>query len=207
MNLKKILYILFPLILCFSMPVFATQPIEKISAEPLEKLKQVFDKGIEIIASDSNSTLDNNEVVRDRLWEIINDLFDFNRISMLAVGPNWKKFTEKEKKDFTGVFTEFLGNTYLDKIQEAYHKDKIKYLKQNIINEKKAAVSTLILRKNTQVPVDYSMIKINGTWKVYDVKIEGVSLVQNYRNQFANILLNESPEKLIERIKKKILNS
>ncbi len=68
-------------------------------------------------------------------------------------------------------------------------------------------MSFLILRKNTQVPVDYSMIKINGTWKVYDVKIEGVSLVQNYRNQFANILLNESPEKLIERIKKKILNS
>ncbi|MBW1650473.1 MAG: ABC transporter substrate-binding protein [Deltaproteobacteria bacterium] len=202
MNLKKILYIIFPLILCFSLSIFAAQPIEKTSQEPLEKLKKVFDKGFEIIII-ASSSLDNNESVRDRLWGIINELFDFNRISMLAAGPNWKSFTEDEKKEFIEVFTEFLGNTYLDKIQEAYANDKIEYFKQDIINEKKAVVSTLVLKKNTTIPVDYAMINVNKAWKVYDVKVEGVSLVQNYRNQFANILLNEPPKKLIQRIKKK----
>ncbi|MBW1615164.1 MAG: ABC transporter substrate-binding protein [Deltaproteobacteria bacterium] len=203
MNLKKILYIIVPLIVCFSLPVFATQSIEKTSVEPMEKLSGTFAKGIEIITDDSNASADNNGTARQHLWNIINEIFDFNRISMLAVGPGWKKFNTKEKENFIESFTKFLGNTYLDKIEEAYDNDKIQYLKQNIINKKKATVSTLVLRQNTQIRVDYSMININGNWKVYDVKVEGVSLVQNYRNQFANLLLNESPAKLIERIKKK----
>jgi len=117
---------------------------------------------------------------------------------------NWKKFSPKEQNEFVDVFSEFLGNIYVDKIQGEFHNEKIAYLNQKIVKKTRAMVRTNILRESLEIPVDYKMKLFGGEWKIYDVNIEGVSLVKNYRIQFKKILLKNSHQHLIEQIQKKL---
>ena len=104
------------------------------------------------------------------------------------------------------MFSTFLGNTYIDKIQGEYHNEKIVYQDQEIREEKYAEVKTQLIRETVETPVNYRMIKgKDGSWKVYDIIVEGVSLVKNYRTQFANILQKETPAQLIQRLKDKLI--
>jgi phospholipid transport system substrate-binding protein len=91
----------------------------------------------------------------------------------------------------------------MDKIQGEYHNEKIVYGDEKIVDDKWALVRTKIKREALEIPVDYKMKLINGHWKIYDVVVEGVSLVKNYRTQFNTILKKETPAQLIERLKKK----
>ena len=93
---------------------------------------------------------------------------------------------------------------YQNPEQKELQREKIVYLSQNIASGSKARVKTKIVSTNMDIPVNYNMIKRNGSWKVYDVNIEGVSLIKNYRSQFNQILSKDSPTYLIERLKRKI---
>ena len=97
-----------------------------------------------------------------------------------------------------------LGNSYIGRIQGEYEDERIVYQEQKKISTTKARVKTKILRRSNDIPVVYSMLQRDGSWKIYDVNIEGVSLVKNYRTQFGKILMKNSPSLLIERLKKKI---
>jgi phospholipid transport system substrate-binding protein len=133
-------------------------------------------------------------------------MFNFDEISRRAVARNWRDFSDAEKKQFTDVFAEFLGNTYIDKIQGEYHNEKIVYLSQDYYSDQYAEVKTQILRESVEIPVNYRLIKgQDGSWHVYDIIVEGVSLVKNYRTQFASILKKETPAQLIKRLNEKLV--
>ena len=119
------------------------------------------------------------------------------------MGRYWRTFSTEEKKAFISAFSELLSRNYIQKIQGEFKNDTVVYLGEQNIADQKTAVKTKIIRDNADIPVDYSMRVINGSWKVYDVIIEGVSLVKNYRTQFSKLLLNESPRQLIQRIEDK----
>jgi phospholipid transport system substrate-binding protein len=131
-------------------------------------------------------------------------MFIFEAVARLSVGQYWDKFSEPQKAEFTKYFTKLLGNSYLKKIREGYTNESVKFLDQQIRGDNKAVVVTRIVREGGQIPVDYSMLKIGGAWRIYDVKIEGVSLVSNYRAQFNEVLVNRPPDDLIEKVKKKV---
>ena len=136
--------------------------------------------------------------------QIINSIFDYSELSKRTLGRGWKKFSPEQKEEFIALFSELLENTYADRIL-AYTDEKINFgdevaLKKNRVEVK----STIITKDNKSVPLNYRMIQKDGSWRVYDVVIEGISLVQNYRSQFREILAKKSPQDLIDTLREKI---
>lgn len=171
---------------------------------PMETLKGPFNQIIDILNDPSYQSADSRTVQRDKIWKIARPVFNFNEISRRAVGKPWGTFTSEEKNRFINVFSEFLGSTYIDKIQGEYSNEQIDFDKE-LVKGSKALVRTRLRRKSLEIPIDYRMHHVNGSWKIYDILVEnGVSLVKNYRVQFTSILKDKTPAQLIERLEKKL---
>ena len=173
--------------------------------DPMETVQGPVDAVIGILNDPQYKVKGTKAVQRDVIWETVKGMFDFTEISRRTVARNWSMFSDTEKKDFTEVFARFLGNTYIDKIQGEYHNEKIVYHEQDFYSDTYAEVRTAIMRETVEIPVNYRMFKNGaGEWKVYDITVEGVSLVKNYRSQFANILQKDKPARLIELLNDKL---
>jgi phospholipid transport system substrate-binding protein len=180
-------------------------PGTAVSMEPMVVIKAPIDTVIAILNDPQYEVAGTRSAQRDEIWKNVKSMFDFNEISRRAVARNWQDFTDAEKAAFTEVFSQFLGNTYIDKIQGEYHNEKIVYLGQDFYSDVYAEVKTNIVRESLEIPVNYRMMRDgDGNWKVYDVIVEGVSLVKNYRTQFASLLRKEKPAQLIERLDEKL---
>ncbi|RPH51895.1 MAG: ABC transporter substrate-binding protein [Desulfobacteraceae bacterium] len=171
---------------------------------PMDALKGPVDEGIRLLSDPKYKNPSLKRVQREKIWEIVRKAFDFTELSGRALAANWKTLNPQQRKEFTEVFSDVLGNTYLDKIQGGFRDEKVAYLGQEKVSDTKAVVKTKIIREKGEIPVDYSMRFKNDSWKVYDVHVEGVSLVQNYRSQFNEILSKDSPDELIKRLEKKL---
>ena len=171
---------------------------------PLETLKGPFDQIVTILNDPAYQAQGQKISQRDKIWQVARPLFDFDEISRRTIGKEWEKFSEAEQARFTTVFSEFLGNTYIDKIQGEYHNEKIVFISE-LVRGPIALARTKLMRESFEIPIDYRMKQVDGLWKVYDVLVEnGVSLVKNYRVQFKSILQKETPAQLIERLEKKL---
>ena len=132
---------------------------------------------------------------------------DFRLIAKRTIGRyHWKNsFTSQQRTEFTDLFAHFVSNNYLQRIQGTYQDIQIEYVGQEVSETKPIArVKTRLIRPSGDVSLDYSLRLRDGSWKVYDVFAEGVSLTQNYKTQFEKILMKETPAQLIDRLKKKI---
>lgn len=179
-----------------------------VSAEapdPMAVIKAPIDQVILILNDPQYQVAGSKAVQRNEIWKAVYPMFDFREISRRAVARHWKKFTDTEKSAFIDVFAQFLGNTYIDKIQGEYHNEQVVYVGQAFHKDTYAEVRTQLVRESIETPVNYRMLKNKSDqWKVYDITVEGVSLVKNYRTQFASILKKETPEQLIQRLEKKL---
>ncbi|MFC1885345.1 phospholipid-binding protein MlaC [Thermodesulfobacteriota bacterium] len=171
---------------------------------PLDMVKDSVEQALSILKSPEYSKSEANNKQRDKLWEIIRNVFDFNEMARRTLARNWKRFSPKEQDEFTELFSVFLRNIYLSKIQGGFEDERVEYREEEMLSDSKAVVKTVIIRKDLEIPIDYSLQKDNGTWRVYDVNVEGTRMVRNYRAQFAKILINGTPSHLIETLKKKI---
>ncbi len=169
--------------------------------EPTKSFSLKIDKVIEILKAQKNSQIE-KEKAKKEIWNIVNGVFDFRTISMRTVGRPWKEFSEQEQTDFVDAFSELLGTSYLSRI-ESYNDETITYLSQEIQEADKAVIKTAIIRKNGNVPLEYNVLKKNSDWFIYDVKVEGISLVKNYRTQFSSFLAKKKPADLIKRLREK----
>lgn len=160
-----------------------------------------IDKVIEILKAQKSNKID-KEKAKKEIWDIVHNIFDFRTISMRTVGRPWKEFTEKEQNDFVDAFAELLGTSYLNKI-ESYNNETITYLSQEFHDQDKAVIKTAIVKQNGNIPLEYNVLKKDNSWYIYDVKVEGISLVKNYRTQFSSFLAKKTPADLINRLKEK----
>lgn len=174
-----------------------------VANDPIEVVKERINNGIALLRDPQYSSPDKKEIQREKIWETVEKAFDFTEVSARALAADWKRFTPEEQKEFTIVFTELLKNTYLDKVQGEYHNEEVVFLGQDMISEDKAVVKTKVLREKIEIPMDYSVRLKDNDWKIYDINIEGVSLVKNYRVQFKDILSKEKPAQLIQRLREK----
>ncbi|MGH7372909.1 MAG: MlaC/ttg2D family ABC transporter substrate-binding protein [Candidatus Rokuibacteriota bacterium] len=135
--------------------------------------------------------------------KIANEIFDFGEIAKRSMARHWQPLSEAQRNEFVGLFADLLERSYISKI-ETYGGEKIQYTAERADGEY-ATVSTRIITKNgTEVPVDYRLIKRPGDrWLVYDVSIEGVSLVSNYRTQFNKIIQTTSYNELVSKLRNK----
>lgn len=179
-------------------------PAQSFGEKPLEALQQGIDAGISILKDPRYQDPTRKDIAQQNLFEVTQQIFDFEEFSKRVLASNWKKFTRQQRKEFVDVFGKFLGKFYLGKLQEKYRDEKVIYLNQKIDSGTRALVNIRVLWRGLEVPVKIRMIKRNGMWKAYDVSVLGISALKNYRAQFKVILGKESPQQVIDRLKKKI---
>ena len=142
--------------------------------------------------------------IRQQIEDEVLHIFDFSEFSSRTVGPRWRTFTPEQKKAFSDAFADLLINTYVNKI-DGYNGEQVLYTGEvaSAKGDRVEVRSVITMKDGKKVPVAYRMLPKNGKWMVYDVLIEKISLVKNYRTQFQDILNTDSPENLIARIKSK----
>jgi phospholipid transport system substrate-binding protein len=140
-----------------------------------------------------------------KILSIVDEFFDYPELSKRTLANHWKAFTPEQQKEFTTLFGKLLANVYMDRIMQ-YSNEKVVFGKETKLSENTVEIQSEILTQSKSVPLNYRMISNNkGEWKVYDVVVEGVSLVMNYRSQFREILSSKPPENLLKTLREKNL--
>ena len=137
-----------------------------------------------------------------RLKKIADARFDYGEMAKRSLGGQWDKLAERERQEFVALFTEFLTATYVDKIH-SYSGEEVTFLNERLEGDH-AEVKSIMVGKKTEIPMDYRLMKKGDDWKAYDVVIDGISLIQNYRGQFTAILRSSSYEHLVQILREKI---
>lgn len=140
--------------------------------------------------------------LRQQIEDEVLHIFDFGEFSSRTVGARWRGFSPEQKKGFSDAFAELLLNTYISKI-DGYNGEQIVFTGEKSEESRTEVQTTITMKDGKKVPVAYRMLPKDGGWRVYDVIIEGLSLVKNYRTQFQDILKSSDPEQLIARVRAK----
>jgi phospholipid transport system substrate-binding protein len=138
---------------------------------------------------------------RKLLERVIGDRFSYEEMSKRSLGAHWNKLSPAERQEFVQLFQQLLSGSYAGKV-EGYSGEQVSYVNERL-QDGYAEVRTKIVSGKSEIPLDYRMLQIDGNWRVYDVVVDGVSLVSNYRGQFAKILRNSSYADLVEKLRKK----
>ena len=178
-------------------------PVPAFAGVPLDTVKGYADKVLDVLRDPALKAEAAKKTKKDKLRAISEKMFDFTELSRRTLTNNWKKFSPDQQKEFVSLYKSLLGNTYSNKIFE-YSDEKIIFTKEVPLSEKTVEVQSTVLRKSAEVPIYYRVILKDGMWRVYDVVVEGVSLINNYRTQFKDILSNNPPESLLETLRKKV---
>jgi phospholipid transport system substrate-binding protein len=183
------------ILLLFTVPVHAGPALETVQTQVNKILDVLRDPALK--AESARKTKE------EKIFSIINEVFDYTELSKRTLGRNWKKLNNDQREEFKDLFSSLLGSVYIDRIID-YSDEKVVFNKETALSEKKAEVQSEIVTSSKTIPIFYRMILKNGQWKVYDVLIEGISLVKNYRSQFKEILKKQPPEDLLEILRKKV---
>jgi phospholipid transport system substrate-binding protein len=170
---------------------------------PMKIIKSTIDKVIAVNKRLSGE--ENLKARRKELRTLIEPYFDFKEMAKRSLGANWNTITPAEQDDFVSVFSELLARTYLSRI-DTVTTQLVSFVKEEI-SPPKAEVKTTINHKGDSFPIDYKFLDESGKWKVYDVVIENIGLVANYRNEFAGIIRKEKFSGLMEKLRKKLDSS
>jgi phospholipid transport system substrate-binding protein len=165
---------------------------------PMEQLKMQIDRVLKLL--DDPTLKDKPKDKRAAVRKIADDIFDFGETARRSLGRHWAARTEAERDEFVKLFGDLLERSYISKI-ELYGGEKIQYLSDRIEGDQAAVLSKLVTKTGTDVPIEYRMLKKADRWLVYDVIIEGVSLVSNYRTQFNKIIQTSSYAELVKKMK------
>lgn len=141
--------------------------------------------------------------LRSKLEKVIFPLFDFAEMARRSLGPSWRQASDSEKEEYVKLFTELISRTYYNRVIDNIGDSKIEIVK-SAVRSKKALVKTSVSSKGDDFFVIYRMRNKNETWKIYDVIIENVSMVSNYRSEFGEIVRREKMAGLISKLRKKL---
>jgi phospholipid transport system substrate-binding protein len=175
------------------------------AGEPQDKVRETVNAVLTVLQDKSLQGPDNTDQRREKMRQAVFQRFGFEEMAQRALGPYWPKRTPAEKKEFVALFGELLERSYVNKIESYTGEQMVQYTRETIDKDGYASVRTAVVNKrDLNVEVEYKLLQRNGDWQVYDVVIEGVSLVNNYRTQFHNIVSQESYEALIKKLKLKL---
>jgi phospholipid transport system substrate-binding protein len=169
---------------------------------PTDQLRAQIDRAVKIL-DDPELKKDGRQ--RDRrgaVRQVANDIFDFSETAKRSLARHWTPRTQTERDEFVGLFTDLLERSYISKI-ELYGGEKIQFVGEAIEGEGAVVRTKLVTKQGTEIPIDYRMLRRGEQWLVYDVVIEGVSLISNYRTQFNKIITTSSFQELMKKMKTK----
>ncbi|SPF38217.1 Toluene tolerance family protein [Syntrophobacter sp. SbD1] len=169
---------------------------------PQAVIKTGTDQVIQLLKRYPENTRARREIIRAVVVKYVDEYFDFDEISKLTLGAPWNEQPPEKQQQFTRDFSQLLFSTYIGKI-EKFTNEKITYNQKQIAGNC-AIIEALEVGDQCNVPIDYYLRLKDGKWKVYDVSIEGIGLVTNYRSQFESILLRKSFDDLLRQLKEKL---
>lgn len=170
----------------------------KAAQGPKEQVEITVSAILEVLKDGSLA----REARRDKIRALIQARFDFRAMSQRTLATHWKKATAQEQDRFVGLFSRLLEWTYIGRI-EAYSNETVKYTGEKIKKDR-ALVNTFIVTASTEIPIDYKLLKNGNQWLIYDVIIEQVSLVRNYRGTYRSIVKRHGIGGLLEKMEQKV---
>jgi phospholipid transport system substrate-binding protein len=179
----------------FSLPVYAGPPLDAVQAN--------VNKVLEVLRDPKLKAASSKGIEKEKLRLIYERMFDDVELSKRTLAKNWNSLNVDQRQEFVILFRQVLEKAYIDKIL-AYTDEKILFDRETMVSGTQAEVQTRIVTSSKEIPISYRVLLKDGAWKVYDVVIENVSLVLNYRTQFNDILTKNKPEQLLEILRKKV---
>jgi phospholipid transport system substrate-binding protein len=183
------------MILLFNLPVYAGAPLNTVQAN--------VNKVLDVLRDPKLKPESAKEIKKAKLRLIYDEMFDKVELSRRTLTRNWNSLNSAQRQEFVQLFKQVLEKAYIDRIL-AYSNEKIIFERETILSDNQAEIQSRFVTASKEIPVSYRLILKDGVWKVYDVVIENVSLVQNYRTQFNDILTKNTPEQLLEILRKKV---
>lgn len=181
---------------------FCLGGLSPASAGPAtESVRGTIDEVLKILNDKELKAPTKQEDRRQRLEKVVAARFDYSEMSRRSLGAQWNQLSDKDKQEFVDLFRTLLTNTYADRV-ETYSGEGVQYLNERTEKEY-AEVRTKVLSGKTEIPMDYRLMNKSNDWHVYDVVVDGVSLVSNYRGQFSKILHTSSYSDLVDQLRKK----
>jgi len=183
--------------------VLIVMPFQSYAASAKETVESGVNKVLKTLGDPTFKAKPKDVKIKE-IGDIIGEVFDFTELSKRTLGREWKKMKAEQQKEFVELFKELLQGVYADRLL-AYTDQKIVFDKEIELKKGRAEVqSNIVLSDGTKVPIFYRLTNKSGQWKTYDLIIEGVSMVKNYRTQFRDILAKNSHEKLLEVLRDKV---
>jgi phospholipid transport system substrate-binding protein len=194
----KMKLLLVTVLLSLGVAVWPAQGVTTVTDE----VKKVVDEVIRIVSNKELKKPQNRGERRAEMRKAIGSIFDYGQMAKLSMGTHWEECTPAEQKEFVPLFETLLENSYATKI-ESYNNEKIVYLQETVEGDYAEVRSKVITAKGEEFSLDYRLGKEGNKWMVYDVVIEGVSLVANYRSQFHNIIQTQGYNELVKKLQTK----
>ena len=184
--------------------LLVSAPSRAQAGEPQEKVRETIDAVLVVLQDKSLQGPENTEKRREKMRQAVFQRFGFEEMAQRALGQYWPKRTPAEKKEFITLFSELLERSYISKIESYTGEQNVLYTKETIDKDYASVRTEIVAKRDANVEVVYQLLRRDGNWQVYDIVIEGVSLVNNYRTQFNNIISHESYEALVKKLKLKL---
>jgi phospholipid transport system substrate-binding protein len=169
---------------------------------PTEQLHGRIDRVLKVLEDPALKKASKTTERRATLRGIAEEIFDFTEISQRSLGRHWQARTPSERQEFIALFADLLERTYVSRI-EGYSGVQVVYAGETLDGDLATVRTRIVTKQGTEIPVDYRMFERDGRWRVFDVSIEGVSLVGNYRSQFNTIILRSGYQDVITKLKTK----
>jgi phospholipid transport system substrate-binding protein len=164
-------------------------------------VKQTVDEVIRILNDEKMKKPEKLQERRKLLEKVVGDRFSYEEMSKRTLAAQWQKLDDKQRAEFTELFKRLLTNSYADKV-EGYTGEQVQYLNERNEGDY-AEVRTKVASGKAEIPLDYRLLNKGGDWRVYDVVVDGVSLVNNYRGQFAKIIRTSGYDDLVRQLRDK----
>ena len=178
-------------------------PFKAFAVSPTEQVKSTVDQVVKILTDPQLWGEAKTEKRKELLRETIFPRFDFKEMAKRSLGTHWRRRTPEEQQEFVRIFAHLLEKAYLGRL-DSYYNEKLIYTSETI-DEPYAEVGTKILTsKGEEFTIKYKVNRVRDEWKVYDLVVENISLVNNYRSQFNRIIKKSSYDQLVSMVKQKL---
>ncbi len=171
------------------------------AVSPTEEVKRVVNEVIRLLKDPALQSPGKKLERRRLIKNVVDRRFDYEEMAKRTLGVTWGRLNRAQRHEFVELFGELLEATYADKI-ERYHDEKVLFIGEHLEGDY-AEVRTVLLRRNDKIPMNYRLLNKNP-WMVYDVVVEGISLVSNYRSQFSRVISESSYPELVKRLRTKV---
>ncbi|HSE93555.1 MAG TPA: ABC transporter substrate-binding protein [Methylomirabilota bacterium] len=167
---------------------------------PTDIVKTHVEQALEVLAKQGEA---DSAKRRESIRQIAQAAFDFPDMARRTLGQHWRQRSPEERERFTRLFTHLLERAYFSRIDSFHQGSAVKYIGEDVDGPTASVKTVVVTDKGSTIPVEYLTHKVDGRWRIYDVKIESVSLVSNYRAQFNKVIVSSSFEELLRRLEQR----